>query len=421
MLKHRPHRLMVESLETRIVFAIDLDIVALHEFGHTLGLDHYADTPANSIMEAYYNASYIKSSLATDVAVVANAGDGYSNLLELFTSAKINNNMTSWKDNLDPTPGDGHVDVSYSFVPDGTRLDNNKRSNLFSTMRSKISSVDATWQALFTEELNRWASASGNLMSFIPRADNGAKSGTGLIQNDPNFGDVRIGGHRFDGAGGVLAHAYYPPGTNNNSYAGDAHFASEETWVNGDPLTTGGSPVGRFAELVHTAEGDFFKCNYGQDIHDHAAELAANPIFQGLMADYLSSLGLDSPEVVAEQDVVAIKSAPMAPVVNNDSVILASQKRKEQFDFAADRYSVPSISMMLNQTLDAKFDATPEGYAIPKRVSSNFRKVFGGAERLNAKNEGGMTVTILVPGPLRAYCKGASQLPSSASNVRTSS
>ncbi|MCE3016758.1 MAG: hypothetical protein ACK56W_18475 [Pirellula sp.] len=78
----------------------------------------------------------------------------------------------------------------------------------------------------------------------------------------------------------------------------------------------------------------------------------------------------------------------MAPVVNNDSGILASQTRKEQFDFAADRYSVPSISMMLNQTLDAKFDARPEVYAIPKRVSSNFRKLFGGAEPLNAKNEG---------------------------------
>jgi len=29
-----------------------------------------------------------------------------------------------------------------------------------------------------------------------------------------------------------------------------------------------------------------------------------------------------------------------------------------------------------------------------------------------------MSVTILIPGPLREYCKGASQLPSTASNVR---
>ncbi len=274
MAQHRPNPLLVEELETKLMFAIELDIVALHEFGHSLGLAHYADTAANSIMEAYYNASYNKNNLASDVAVTVNGSDGYSNLMELFSDANIAANTTSWKDSLDGNQN-GTVNVTYSFVPDGTRLDGNKRSNLFATMNAQIGST-ATWQALFAEELQRWANVSSSNLSFSSHSDNGAKMGSvGAAQNDPNFGDIRIGGHRFDSPGGVLAHAYYPP-PNGGTTAGDAHFASEEAWINGDPLTVEGTPVGRFARLVHRPDGDFFVCTFGEvHDHDHAAELTA--------------------------------------------------------------------------------------------------------------------------------------------------
>src|SRR5688572_25905202 len=47
--------------------AIRLDLVALHEFGHSLGLPH-EETAAVSIMDAYYNPNYDPANLYNDVA-----------------------------------------------------------------------------------------------------------------------------------------------------------------------------------------------------------------------------------------------------------------------------------------------------------------------------------------------------------------
>ena len=52
-------------------------------------------------------------------------------------------------------------------------------------------------------------------------------------------GDIRLGGHDFDGPGGALAHGFFPP-YNGVSAAGDIHFDAEEEWVIGfddDPNT----------------------------------------------------------------------------------------------------------------------------------------------------------------------------------------
>lgn len=43
-------------------------------------------------------------------------------------------------------------------------------------------------------------------------------------------GDIRIGGHFFDGSGGTLAHGYYPP-ANGSTAAGDIHFDTGDTWA----------------------------------------------------------------------------------------------------------------------------------------------------------------------------------------------
>src|SRR5262249_49653138 len=155
---------------------------------------------------AYYNPNYNLNNFASDSAVAT------------FRSMYSNVSTSPWKDSLDPIPGDGKVEITYSFMPDGARMDKGTNT-LFATF-DKIAST-SVWEQTFRDALNRWAGVSNNKVSFVEHSDAGGKFNySGAAQNDPNSGDIRIGAHRFDGALKVLAHTYYPP-PNGSTAAGD--------------------------------------------------------------------------------------------------------------------------------------------------------------------------------------------------------
>src|SRR5262249_13344069 len=112
----------------------------------------------------------------------------------------------------------GNVNVSASFMPDGTSTDSGAASNLFAALNAVAPT--ATWQGEYARALQNWADVSPLNFHFV--SDNGAPIGSaGSGQGDTHFGDIRFGGYaRTDN---YIAYTFYPSGS---TLGGDSFLAT---------------------------------------------------------------------------------------------------------------------------------------------------------------------------------------------------
>ncbi len=114
--------------------------------------------------------------------------------------------------------------ITYSFMPDGTSV-GGVPSSLFATLNAKYPT--ATWETQIEQAASIWENAANLNLALVP--DGGEAVGvSGDQQDDPRFGDIRIGAVPL--SSGTLAVTFLPPPANGGTEAGDILLNSNVNW-----------------------------------------------------------------------------------------------------------------------------------------------------------------------------------------------
>ena len=114
--------------------------------------------------------------------------------------------------------------ITYSLMPDGTNV-GGVPSSLFSTLNAKFAT--ATWEAQIAQAASIWENAANLNVALV--SDGGEPEATsGDQQDDPRFGDIRIGAVPL--GSGTLAVTFLPPPANGGTDAGDILLNSNINW-----------------------------------------------------------------------------------------------------------------------------------------------------------------------------------------------
>jgi Matrixin len=110
--------------------------------------------------------------------------------------------------------------ITYSFMPDGTSVGGTP-SALFQTMNAKFPTT--IWQTAIEKAAAVWEAVANINLAQV--SDNGsAEACNGNQQDDPRFGDIRIGA--IDLGTSVLGETFLPPPFNGGTDAGDIFLNS---------------------------------------------------------------------------------------------------------------------------------------------------------------------------------------------------
>jgi len=114
--------------------------------------------------------------------------------------------------------------ITYSLMPDGTSV-GGVPSALFQTLNQN--NPTATWEQQIEQSATLWENVTNINLALVP--DGGEAVGAaGDQQDDPRFGDIRIGAVPL--SPGILAETFDPPPINGGTDAGDILLNSNVNW-----------------------------------------------------------------------------------------------------------------------------------------------------------------------------------------------
>lgn len=135
--------------------------------------------------------------------------------------------------------------VTYSYMADGVSC---AAEVWWCTITSISTGMGTIGVTAIDAAFASWSAAVSGL-TFVLVADDGAPFDAATTS-----GNIRVGMHAFDGASGVLAHAFFPP-ANGLTAAGDMHFDIGDCWESAfDGTADGCFDIGQVAkhEIGHS-------------------------------------------------------------------------------------------------------------------------------------------------------------------------
>ena len=126
--------------------------------------------------------------------------------------------------------------VTWSLMPTGTSCAAEFAGCTISTLSDFM---PGGFLAEITAAFAAWSAVANITFVLVPDLGEAFNAAGGS-------GDIRVGGHAFDGPSGVLAHGFFPP-ANGLTAAGDIHFDTADAWKIG----FGGPGFSIFQVMAH--------------------------------------------------------------------------------------------------------------------------------------------------------------------------